>query len=292
MLTRIYRSTICLVAVVALLGTVAGCAQDGDSMSTAMDPGASAPALPSVETMTMDLSFFQQAGVDMVSIEKGEPTAELAAANTGKDNFINAAVRTFYVQLVLYVSLEAPIGAFAAAIHAVPQPQPDGSYLWTFIFVDEGIEYSIFLYGIQVGNRVEWRMEVSSNDPEMPLDHFVWFDGESMIDESGGYWQFYLPVGESDGIPVVRIDWDNLPGDAHRLTIVNNQVGGEEEGDMLVINDAPAAASIDYHDASAQEDHNITWYADGSGSLTVPDYNNGDQACWDTRQRDVACPTL
>jgi hypothetical protein len=48
-------------------------------------------------------------------------------------------------------------------------------------------------------------------------------------------------------------------------------------------------STIDYTDASADVTSNITWYADGAGSLTVPDYNGGGTACWDTRQRDVAC---
>jgi hypothetical protein len=47
--------------------------------------------------------------------------------------------------------------------------------------------------------------------------------------------------------------------------------------------------SIVYYDASEDTTSDITWFADGSGSLTVPDYNNGDQACWDTEQRNEAC---
>ena len=38
-------------------------------------------------------------------------------------------------------------------------------------------------------------------------------------------------------------------------------------------------------------DWDIIWNeADGSGSLRVPDYNDGVRACWDTNQFDVECP--
>jgi hypothetical protein len=47
--------------------------------------------------------------------------------------------------------------------------------------------------------------------------------------------------------------------------------------------------SIDHYDASEDQSSNITYYSDGSGSLTVPDYNDGQQACWDTNQEDIDC---
>jgi len=34
---------------------------------------------------------------------------------------------------------------------------------------------------------------------------------------------------------------------------------------------------------------NITADKDGSGSISVPDYNDGLQACWDTQQLNTDC---
>jgi hypothetical protein len=269
-----------LVAALALTGLVA-CSSD----DTATNPTEGAPQLPPLSSMQMDLSFFS-IDVDVASAQAGSPSETLKANYSGKENFIQAAVRTFYVQLVIYTSFEAPVHAFAAAIHSVPQPQPDGSWLWTFIFVEDGVDYGIFLYGKPVGNVVEWRMEVSSNNPDVPLDHFVWFDGESKQDDSGGFWNFYSP--EAPGESFLRLDWSNVPAGTHTLSITVLQ--GDDVDDTLVINEAPQASTIDYTDASAGETHNITWRYDGSGSLTVPDYNNGETACWDIRQRDTVCP--
>ena len=63
-------------------------------------------------------------------------------------------MRVLFVQLTVFDVFEEPIGAFAAAIHSIPQLQPDGSYLWTFIFVENGIDYSIFLYGKEESDHV------------------------------------------------------------------------------------------------------------------------------------------
>jgi hypothetical protein len=273
--------------------------------------GESAPALPDASTMALDLSFFDPAPVDRASIASGEPL--LVESATGKDNFINAAVRVYFVELVFWAALQPPVAAFALAVHSVPQHQEDGSWLWTYIFVDNEIEYQIFLYGTDAGDHTAWRMEVSTNNPAMPLEHFVWFTGEAMKDESSGYWQFYEPVvgsamaaasdpdrssglarsSESAGTPgvqSVRIDWLNGPGRTHELTVLNNMPGGADEGDHVVFSGSPAMSYVEFTDVSLPAIYNVTWYRDGSGSIEVPDYNNGEKACWDTRQNDVVCP--
>jgi hypothetical protein len=298
------RAAIGLALVVALAGFQA-CSKDDPA-----GPGADAseaPALPDVSTMTMDLSFFRLAGVDGTSIENGSPSPKLAAANTGKDNFINAAVRVLYIQLVFCAAFEPPVAAFALAIHSIPQLQVDGSWLWTYIFVDQGTEYGIFLYGKDEGRHVAWRMEVSTNNPAMPLDHFVWFDGESMKNDSAGYWQFYEPTAEAlapaattaagpPGEPSIRIDWLNISHHVHQLTLLVNKAGVPDEGNTVVFYGSPLVHYIeltDYANDPAGDVYDITWYPDGSGRLLVPDYpadNPGAKACWDSRQYDVECP--
>jgi len=289
-----YRCGVCLVIVTALFGFQA-CSND----DPAAPPAERAPALPDASTMTLDLSFFDPAPVDRASIAAGEPLVVEAVA--GKENFINAAVRVVYVELVFWAALQPPVAAFAFAIHSVPQLQDDGSWLWTYIFVDKEIEYRVFLYGTDAGNHTEWRMEVSTNNPEMPLDRFVWFTGEAMKDESSGYWQFYEPAAglavaaasgfaRTQGIQSVRIDWLNGPGRTHELTVLNNMPGGEDEGDQLVFSASPAMSFVEFTDVSGPVVYNVTWYGDGSGSIDVPDYNNGEKACWDTRQNDTVCP--
>ena len=267
-----------------------GCSNDATSPSEKNT--AKAPALPSAATMALDFDFpaEEQASVSDAEIRAGTPNASTLASNAERNHWINALVRAAYVALVTYDHLEEPAAAFALAIHSVPQLQDDGSYLWTYIFVDHktDVEYQIFLYGLQGDASVTWRMEVSSNDPALSLDHFVWFTGESANDEHSGYWQFYMPVDATTGSETARIDWLKQPGE-RRLTITVNGAGVPNEGDVLDFHRTTAQSTIDYTDASAGITSNITWYPDGSGSLQVPDYNNGEKACWDTRQRDVAC---
>jgi hypothetical protein len=294
------RCGVCLVIALALFGLPA-CSNDDGPVAPSKD---TAPTIPDASTMTLDLAFFDPAPVDRASLAAGAPLA--VESSTGKDNFINAAVRVYYVELVFWAALQPPVSAFALAIHSVPQLQDDGSWLWTYIYVDGAIEYRIFLNGKNAGDRTEWRMEVSTNNPAMPLEHFVWFTGEAMKDETSGYWQFYEPVidpamavaglaGSSasegtPGIQSIRIDWLNGPGLSHRLTVTNNTPGGADEGDRVVFSDSFEASCLEFTDVSVPAVYNVTWYRDGSGSIQVPDYKNGEKACWDTRQNDTVCP--
>ncbi len=292
------HSGICLAVLLAIF-LIPGCSNDNDPVAPPVEQS-QPPKLPSMSTMTFDLDFFGVAlpAVDQSSVETGKPGPELQAAGAAtRSNWINAVVRALFVHLLVFDALDEPIGAFAIAVHSVPQKQADGSWLWTYIFVDEGAEYSIFLYGKQGTGYVDWRMEVSTNNAQLSLDHFMWFEGRTQNDNSEGYWQFYDPVidgpaltsAATDGVKTARIDYENASAREHRLTVTINGEGREDEGDYLEFYESATMGSIDHYDASEDLSSNITYYSDGSGSITVPDYNNGQQACWDTHQEDVDC---
>ncbi len=282
------KSTIILVLSLIVLISLQSCG--GNDNPTGTEQSA-APALPDMSTVEMDLSFFGLSPVAKNGLDKNPIKPEMEAAGTGKDNWINAAVRVFFVQLSFYAAFEAPVSAFAVAINSVPQKQPDGSWLWTYIYVDDGMDYGIFLYGTPMTDRVAWRMEVSTNDPAMQFDHFIWFSGEAMNDDSSGFWQFYAPVDTlTQGVPSVRIDWLNTANNEHQLSVLVNEAGSASEGDNLVFYVSPNENFLTFTDVSVPEVHTIMWYPDGSGSIEVPDYNGGVIACWDTLQKDMVCP--
>jgi len=299
------RTLTTTLALAASLWLLQGCSKDTTTAPVG-DTAASAPELPSESTMKFDLDFFgaPTPALDQSLLVASTPSEVAPAMTAGvtatdHENWINAFIRAVYAQLVVYDAVNEPIGAFALAIHSVPQKQGDGSWLWTYIFVDQGTEYDIFLYGTPGPDHATWRMEVSTDNPDFLLDHFVWFEGEAKNDNSSGYWQFYMPVFGSavaagtpptEGTPLMRIDWENLSRREHRLTITVNGPGLENEGDTVEFYESATMGRIDVYDASEATPYNVTWYADGSGSLTVPDYNGGAKACWDTQQRNVECP--
>ena len=292
------RMTALSLAFLLVLSIVGGCSNESPVDAT---NEAQAPELPSTSTMTMNLSLFESASIDMESQKAGMLDETSAAVYHTKLNFLNAAVRALFLQVVVYSALVEPVCAFEVAIRSVPQPQPDGSWLWTYIYVAKDAEYSIYLYGKPVDDYVEWRMEVSSTDAEMPLYHFTWFDGVVYNDEDSGYWQFYEPSDQAiaafaydddytPGIQTIRVDWENRARNESELVFLVNKPGIPEEGSTLTFLESCCQGSIDFYNAENDASGSILWYSDGSGSIEWPDYNDGMKSCWNNFQYDVDCP--
>jgi hypothetical protein len=293
------KITAAAVAMLLVLLVVQGCS-DESPVGAQNDPAP--PALPSISTMQIDISLFETAEIDAQAVRESGIERALLNAGQAHLNFLNAAVRVLFLNVVVYSALVEPVAAFQVAIHSVPQLQPDGSWLWTYIYVGAEAEYGIYLYGKPAGDHVEWRMEVSSTDPAMTLDHFVWFDGIVYNDESSGYWQFYEPAespvaaafaggaAQTPGVNSIRIDWENSENDEHRLVIMVNKPGVPEEGTTLTFSETPVVCAIDFYNAENGDIGNISWYPDGSGSIEWPDYRNGVKSCWNEIQLDVICP--
>jgi hypothetical protein len=208
-------------------------------------------------------------------------------------------VRTLYLQVVVLSAMADPVTAFALAVHSVPQPQADGSWLWTYIVLEDEIEYGIYLYGKRESGYTAWRMEVSSTHPGMPLDHFVWFAGEVDDGDDSGYWQFYEPESmqaafaaaplSTPGTPSIRIDWSDCGARCGSLVFLVNRPGDPAEGSTLAFNEGAEECSIEFYGTEDLFAGTILWRRDGSGYIEWPDYKGGERSCWDTLQRDIDC---
>lgn len=287
------RSVLTIVVMLATILAVAGCSNDNQVTG----PEAPEPlSLPSLNTMSMDVAFFQSAEVDAQSIRQGKLVeSSVASPEALKLNYLNAAVRVFFLNVITYAALAEPVAAFATAIHSVPQYQDDGSWLWTYVYVDDrGSEYSIFLRGKRMDTYVAWSMEVSSTDPDLLLDHFLWFEGEVATGDKSGYWQFYEPESDGEtpatsGVMCVRIDWEKSSQVDERLALLINKPGDPAEGSTLEFEEVLEKGTIDFYDAANDDSGTIIWYRDGSGSIEWPDYKDGVKSCWDVWQYDTDC---
>jgi len=291
------RKRLNIISLVVLLAAVvfAGCSSDDNPVTMEEQQ---APPLPSIETMKLDLAFFESADVPPRAIETGKLDGPDALAADGTHlNFLNAAVRVLFLDVVVYSAMVEPVAAFQLAVRSVPQLQDDGFWLWTYIVVDDQKEFAIYLYGRAEGTYSRWRLEVSSNDPAMPLDHFTWFDGEVEKDGSGGYWQFYEPAGEeaeaapiaTPGVESIRIDWADNGMEGENLILLVNKAGDPAEGSILTFEKLPEHSSVTFYDAGQGTTGTILWHFDGTGYIEWPDYRDGSRSCWDGAQRDIDC---
>lgn len=258
-----------LVTIGAMLATQIGCSDESPTAAPAGD----APVLPAPERLTFDFDFFQEPS-----------TLERAS----KANFFNAFVRAHVASAVTHLLVVPPVAAFSLALHTVPSPQDDGSYLWVYTWVHGAEEAQIRLRGTPLGaGRAAWELRVANNVDGWANE--LWFEGETWTDGAEGAWSFH--DFEREGQPVVAsLAWGHdADGDFLRL---EDEL--DNAGDSLEYREDGSRRSFTLEDADAPD---LSWYvrwneADGTGSLRAPDYNGGNPACWDERQNDTECPAI
>jgi len=258
-----------------LLGFAAPVVLTGCAETTQPNTEAQAPKLPPVQTMSLDLSFFTA---------KNAPGIHDAAAN--KLNFINAVVRADFINRIVVDVLTPPALAFGAALNTIPSRDEDGSYLWIYTWVEGGKDHQIRLRGTENGDAVDWELAVVRPGEAAQ----VWITGQSQSSKDEGFWIF-RDIDLAGDPEVLRVDWQEVSPTDATLLFTNIKTGDEEEGDLLRYRVDGTEGSIEFDDASTDETWDIIWdEADGSGSLRVPDYNNGERACWDVNQENTQCP--
>lgn len=258
-----------LVASLFILGLLqlGGCS-DSSTNPTAPQQ-AEPPTMPSTDQLTFDFSFFESAD----QLDKG---------GFHHDNFLNAYLRTVVLEAMAHLVLAPPVAAFSAAAHTVPVAQPDGSWVWTYQWQAPQGNLLIILRGMPAGDVVGWELSLA---PGKKGSSDLWFSGTTNGDGSEGHWTFH-DLDQPDQPVSGEIGWGPT-GSGHYLEFVSREPG--ESGNTLRFVDNDPDFRIDYVPGDGAQASFIRWHADGSGSLMVPDYNGGREACWDTQFVDVDC---
>jgi hypothetical protein len=223
------------------------------------------PVLPVAEQLAFDFSFFADA-------------PQLDKATGQYDNFINAYLRTAMLDVMAHLVLAAPVSAFSAAVHTVPVVQDDSSWVWTYDWQHRDGMVRIILRGLPVGDAVQWELSLA---PGGAGEGILWFDGSTNGDASEGHWSFRDL--DTEDYPISgEINWG-----VGYLAFVSREA--DNEGGRLRFIDNDPDFRIEFSDGNGGGTSFIKWNASGSGSLLVPDYNGGQEACWDQDLRDTVC---
>jgi hypothetical protein len=259
--------------ILVLLATLAGGCSSEDSPAAADQP--EPPVLPSSEQMQFDFSFFDQG--------EGLEKSRLDKADWEYSNFVNAYLRVVVLDVMAHVVLAAPVSAFSAAVHTVPEAQADGAWLWTYTWQSGTDSLDILLRGLPAGDVVEWELSLA---PTGSNESVLWFSGTT--NERGEEGRFVFRDLDDQEYPVSgEINWGPVE-DGSYLEFVSRMPG--EDGDTLRFTDRHPEYVIDFLPGDGSESSWISWMAAGSGSLRVPDYNDGQPACWGIDLKNADCP--
>jgi len=255
------------VLMLLLAMNLAGCS---DENSPTEASAAMAPVLPDPARLDFDFTFL-------------DAGSELQKSDDGiHDNFVNAYLRAVVLGAMAKLTLTPPVAAFSVALHTVPVAQEDGAWIWSYDWHGYRYPIRVALRGLPAGDHVHWEMRVGPGDADPTA---VWFEGQTSGDGEQGHWLFHdLDVPEH---PVCgEIVWgDDEAG--HFLQFTSREM--ESNGDVLRFNEADPDFVISLTPGAGSDPSFIQWHADGTGSLKVPDYNDGAEACWDRWQENMLC---
>lgn len=235
-----------LVALALLAFALSGCGEDDANPAGAGET--TAPALPPSDALTIDLSAFGVGGG-----EAGIGKSLGLAADSDSANYKAARATVLVVNAAVLSGLAPALIAFAGAFLVAPEPQEDGSWVWSYQATYGAVVFDLSLTGKREGNENVWSLRVSSDDVQPPLDNFLWYSGRCPLVPTTGTWQFYDPTSPAEPVPLVRVDWVRESAVDRSAVFTANRPGGEILGDQLAYLQDGLDASVSYLDVSAGE---------------------------------------
>lgn len=241
-----------------------------------LDPDGTPPELPSAESMSLELDFFDSSPAAMAAMgpaQQATPEANwLAAALSVTAANISVAVHTF-----------VPRAIWAAALSQTPTFEDD-QWHWRFdaTYGQETFQSHVIGYEDD-GDRV---FEVRISSSAAQLDDFLLFTGTAPIGGTMGTWTFNDIEG---GSAVADVEWSHPETDEWVLTF--SALAGQGQGDVLEYSVDGSGRSVSFEDASESTEVVVEWDAvTNVGSILAPNFNGGVRACWDTNLANTDCP--
>jgi hypothetical protein len=234
--------------------------------------------------MIIDFSNFaslKKSG-DQVSFQKGIENS----------NWDFAATVAVVWKLIINTTLAVPVASFKLAVDQNPAYLSEKTWQWSYNVTVGPNTYKARLTGQIGASDVVWKMYVSKEgDGSFP--EFVWFEGTSKLDGTGGQW--ILNQSSSVQEPILQIDWTKTGSSigSVKYTYVKNDAflnSYIEYG--LTTNTLNAYYTIHYYNDLKFSDVNVEWNTTThNGRLKCLDYlGDSDWHCWDANKINITCP--
>jgi len=240
------------------------------------------PEIPPTGTMTIDLSTFFAGG------NAAAPADQLHGSN---QNFITALAVVTFVNAFVVLGLSVPVAVTAAALSVEPTLEADGKFHWVYTQTVQGSTITAELTADVGPSVVHWEMHITGQIGATSYDNFLWYEGDGNGQGTSGFWQFYDASQPNSQVEFVRVDYDYTSDTDKTLTFENNRQGDPGFGSTIDYAANENTVTMTVFRADQDKTIEISWdRMTGEGYILAPDYNNGEQACWDENQQDVACP--
>jgi hypothetical protein len=160
------------------------------------------PMLPPVSSMAVDLSFVTSEKSGSVSITNWQFTNVSLA-------FWNAFI---------YGDCSLALTAFEKAIGEKSSQIDKNQWQWFSKFNFDTLAVKARLLGKQLQDSIEWKLMISTGKLLDYEPEFLWIEGMSASDQSGGWWLIY--ENTSNPGPLLKINWSQNETASNKFLIV------------------------------------------------------------------------
>lgn len=158
------------------------------------------PALPPVETMSIDFSIFVSPGKSAVT------EGNFKGISVGdKSNWAFASTVAGVWNLILAANLVVPVASFGVAVNKTPVYLDDRKWEWSYDFNVIGASYKARLTGQIRTTDIKWEMYIS-REGVGAFTEILWYEGTSNLDGKSGQW--VLNHSQAFPEPILQIDWE------------------------------------------------------------------------------------
>jgi hypothetical protein len=253
------------------------------------------PDLPPYESMFVDFSKFK------VSDTKSAVEDLKNVQTDSMSNFHFAQGNVFVFSLILGVTLAVPVATFANSFNQQALFLGDATWQWSSDYEVLGGVYHARLTGQVRASDVKWVMNVSRTGIGA-FDEFIWYQGTSLNDGSGGQW--ILNYSQQFPEPMLQIDWERTGSEVGMIKYTNvrelndNRTANVHFNDWIEVGRTDNAMDSYYTIHVFNEwpvndfiDVDIEWssteyYGHVKSELY---YGNTDWHCWDGYGYDISC---
>ena len=241
------------------------------------------PVLPPEESMVIDFSNFAIAkkSADDISFAKG----------TENSNWEYAATVAGIWKIIINTTLAVPVTAFKTALNQTPAYIATKTWQWSYSVTYLSVNYKARLTGLIRTNDVQWKMYIT-REGTGGFSEFVWFEGTSKLDGTGGQWILYQSAAAPDA--VLQIDWTKTAtaiGTVKYTYIKNDAFKNSYIEYGLTSSTLNAYYAIHYYNGVKFSDVNVEWNTTThNGHVKSPDYlGDTNWYCWDANKINVLC---